>query len=101
LDAFLGFDFLSDDERRLIRLGKLAVARARFQSLQRDINLLQRDTKKVNLAPAPLADKVMDILKRYPLKEMESLVLAGPDTATVDTAPQIILSESFDHERRT
>jgi superfamily II DNA or RNA helicase len=98
LDAFLGFDFISDDERRLIRLGKLAVTRARFQSLQRDINQLQRDTKKVNLAPTTLADKLMDILKRYPLKEMESLALTSQEAPVADTTPKIILSESFDRE---
>ena len=43
VDGFLAFDFISDEERRLIRLTKLALSRARYASLQRAINQLQRD----------------------------------------------------------
>ena len=98
LDGFLAFDFVSDDERRLIRLAKLAVSRARYASLQREINTLQRDTKKVKVTPAALADKLFDILKTYKLEEMESQGVSTPDSMPrVETAPEIILTESFDH----
>jgi hypothetical protein len=97
LDGFLSFDFVSDEERRLIRLAKQAVVRARFANLQRDINALQRDTKKVKITPAALADKLIEILKGYPLQEMENQGAAGHDAGpAVETAPEIILSESFD-----
>jgi hypothetical protein len=97
LDGFLSFDFVSDEERRLIRLAKQAIARARFANLQRDINALQRDTKKVKVTPATLADKLIGILKGYPLQEMETQGAASRDSGPpVETAPEIILSESFD-----
>jgi superfamily II DNA or RNA helicase len=102
LDGFLSYDFVSDDERRLIRLAKLAVARARYASLQREVNNLQRDTKKVKVTPATLADKLFDILKSYKLEEMENQGVASVDsTPRVETAPEIILTESFDHSPHT
>jgi hypothetical protein len=90
-------DFISDDERRLIRLAKLAVARARYASLQRDINKLQRDTRRVQVTPAVLADRLFSILGQYRLEEMEDQghgVADAPRKA--DTEPEIIVSESFD-----
>jgi hypothetical protein len=78
-------------------LAKQAIARARFANLQRDINALQRDTKKVKVTPATLADKLIGILKGYPLQEMETQGAASRDSGPpVETAPEIILSESFD-----
>lgn len=101
LDGFLGLDFVSDDERRIIRLAKLAISRARFQNLQRDINTLQRDTKRVRVTPAVLVDKMLQVLKKYPLNEMESQASTGPSAApAVSTTPEIILTESFDSPKR-
>ncbi len=100
LDGFLGLDFVSDDERRIIRLAKLAISRARFQNLQRDINALQRDTKKVRVTPAVLVDKLLQILKEYPLNEMETQAAAGEQSPAVDTTPEIILTESFDSPKK-
>ena len=101
IDGFLAMDFISDDERRLIRLAKLAVARARYASLQRDINKLQRDTRRVQVTPAVLADRLFSILGQYRLEEMEDQghgVADAPRKA--DTEPEIILSESFDFPAR-
>jgi len=100
LNAFLSMNFLNDDERRLIRWAKQAVARARFQNLQREINALQRNTKKVKVNAATLADKLILILKNYPLQEMETVAAADVTVSAVDVAPEIILSESFDHISR-
>jgi len=102
VDGFLAFDFISDEERRLIRLTKLALARARYASLQREINTLQRDTKKVKVTPAVLADKLFEILREYKLEDMES---QGVGTAEgirrAETDPEIILTESFDDPPRS
>jgi len=98
VDGFLAFDFISDEERRLIRLAKLALARARYASLQREINQLQRDTKKVKVTPAVLADKLFDILRDFKLEDMENQGLATTEAIRrAETDPEIILTESFDH----
>jgi superfamily II DNA or RNA helicase len=97
VDGFLAFDFISDEERRLIRLAKLALARARYASLQREINQLQRDTKKVKVTPAVLADKLFDILRDFKLEDMENQGLATTEAIRrAETDPEIILTESFD-----
>lgn len=95
LDGFLNLPFVSEEERALIRAAKLAIRRARFQNLQRQVNSLQRSTKTVKLTPAALTDKLMQILRTYPLQQPgEPPVTTAP--RTLDTAPDIILSESFD-----
>jgi superfamily II DNA or RNA helicase/HKD family nuclease len=98
VDGFLAFDFISDEERRLIRLAKLALARARYASLQREINKLQRNTKKVKITPAALADKLFDILREYKLEDMESQGVGVTEAIRrAETEPEIIITESFDH----
>lgn len=98
VDGFLSFDFISDEERRLIRLAKLALARARYASLQREINKLQRNTKKVKITPAVLADKLFDILRKYKLEDMEYQgVITSETIRRGDTEPEIIITESFDN----
>lgn len=102
VDGFLAFDFISDEERRLIRLAKLALARARYASLQREINKLHRDTKRVKVTPTVLADKLFDILREYKLEDMETQGVASADAIRqAETDPEIILTESFDHPPRT
>src|SRR5581483_4854124 len=96
LDGFSSLPFVNEDERALIQAAKLAIRRARFQNLQRQINQLQRSTKTVKLTPVALADKVMQILRTYPLLQAgDSPVTSAP--RAFDTTPDIILSESFDH----
>jgi superfamily II DNA or RNA helicase len=98
VDGFLAFDFISDEERRLIRLAKLALARARYASLQREINKLDRDTKKVKVTPAVLADKLFDILREYKLEDMENQGIGATEAIRrAETEPEIIITESFDH----
>lgn len=100
LDGFSNLPFVNEEERALIQSAKLAIRRARFQNLQRQINQLQRSTKTVKLAPAALADKLMQILRTYPLQQAdESPVTAAP--RVFDSTPDIILSESFDDSAKT
>ena len=98
LDAFLSFPFLSEAERRLISEAKISIRRARFQSLQRQVNELQRSQKKEKVTPAVLLGKLLEILKPYPLDEAapEVLLSASPPPRRTDTEPDLILSESFD-----
>lgn len=96
LDAILAFPFLDERDRDRVLSAKMAIRRARFQNLQRQVNALQRSQKTVKSSPAVLTGKLIEILNTYPLDE------APPPVPQVDTpaprsetAPDIILSESF------
>ena len=95
LDGFVSLPFVSEEERALIQAAKVAIRRARFQNLQRQINALQRSTKTVKLTPAALADKLMQILRTYPLNQDADAPVSAA-ARPIDTTPDIILSESFD-----
>src|SRR4029078_13422202 len=100
LAGFANLPFVNDEERTLMQSAKLAIHRARFQNLQRQINQLQRSTKTVKLTTAALADKLMQILRTYPLQKLEQApVTSAP--RPLDTTPDIILSESFDHPAKS
>jgi superfamily II DNA/RNA helicase len=98
LDGFLSLTFVSEDEKRLIIAAKQAIRRARFMKLQRQINQLQRSTKEVKLTPAALADKLVEILRGYPLFDKTEQSPASIHPRLTDTPPDIILSESFDRK---
>jgi hypothetical protein len=95
LDGFSNLPFVNEEERALIQSAKLAIRRARFQNLQRQINQLQRSTKTVKLTPAALADKLIQILRTYPLQQASETPVSAA-ARPLDTTPDIILSESFD-----
>lgn len=96
LDGFTLLPFVSEQEKRLLAGAKRAIHKARFQQLQRQINQLQRSTKQVKVAPVALLEKLMEILREYPLLDDDK---DAPPTAAVarqETAlPDIIISESF------
>lgn len=97
LDGFASLPFVNEEERHLIRAAQAAIRRARFQNLQRQVNQLHRSTKDVKLTPAALADKLMQILRSFPLETASNEAKAAPiQLHPLDTAPEIILSESFD-----
>jgi len=96
LDTFLSLSILSDEEKHLVQAAKLALRRARFQNLQRQINQLQRSVKNVHVAPAIQADKLVALLRTYPLLEQPEKSAATVNPKLLDTPPDIILSESFD-----
>lgn len=95
IDGFASLPFVNEEERALIQAAKTAIRRARFQNLQRQINQLQRSTKTVKMTPAALADKLIQILRSYPLQQASDAPVIQ-SVRTIDTAPDIILSESFD-----
>ena len=95
LDGFASLPFVSEEERALIKAAKSAIRRARFQNLQRQVNQLQRSVKKIKITQVALTDKLMQILRTYPLQQADDApVTAAP--RMFDTTPDIILSESFD-----
>jgi superfamily II DNA or RNA helicase len=95
LDGFANLPFVNEDERALIQAAKSAIRRARFQNLQRQINQLQKSTKTVKITPAALADKLIQILRTYPLQQAGETQISAA-ARPLDTTPDIILSESFD-----
>jgi hypothetical protein len=95
LDGFSNLPFVNEEERALIQSAKIAIRRARFQNLQRQINQLQRSTKTVKVTPAALADKLMQILRAYHLQQPDQSPVTTA-ARSFDTTPDIILSESFD-----
>lgn len=96
LDGFASLPFVNEEERHFIRAAQAAIRRARFQNLQRQVNQLQRSTKEVKLTPAALADKLIQILRSYPLETPSTDSKTAPvQLRPLDTAPEIILSESF------
>ncbi len=96
LDSFLGLPILGEDEKRLVQAAKLALRRARFQNLQREINKLQKSVKAVQIAAAIQADKLLAILREYPLLDADEQPATSVNPKLLDTPPDIILSESFD-----
>ncbi len=99
LDAFLKLDLLSGGEKDLIRAAKLAVRRAKLTNLQKDINKLQKSVQTVKVTPSVLADKLVALLRTFPLDTEQPVPAAPPShpSEAVSTAalPRIILSESF------
>src|SRR5690606_21539326 len=72
LDAMLNLGLTNEEERDLLIKAKEALRQGRFQNLQRDINKFQRSLKKSPLKPAVVLEKVIEILKSYPLMNEEA-----------------------------
>ncbi len=97
LDALLNFSLTNEEERALIIKAKESIIQGRFQRLQRDINKLQRMVKKTPLKPTVILEKMIEILKSYPLQTIsddEEVELIRP-TVMKSLDPEIIISESF------
>lgn len=96
LDAMLNLGLTNEEERDLLIKAKEALRQGRFQNLQRDINKFQRTLKKFPLKPAIILEKIIDILKAYPLmneeieQEIEKKIVKSK---TLN--PEIIITESF------
>jgi superfamily II DNA/RNA helicase len=67
LDAMRNLPLVNEKERALIIKAKEALRQGRFQNLQRNINKFQRTLKKFPLKPAIIFEKVMEMLRGYPL----------------------------------
>ncbi|HAO09155.1 MAG TPA: helicase [Chryseobacterium sp.] len=96
LDAILNLPFTNDQESQLIIIAKEAIRKGRFQNLQRDINKLQKAVKKTPLKPVIILERVIAILKSYPLKQeeeetSEEIRIVKPRILN----PEIIITESF------
>ncbi|MBA4852003.1 helicase-related protein [Emticicia sp. BO119] len=98
LEGFLSLPFISNEEKELINLAKKAISKGRFQNLQRDINKLKKNISSIKLKPAIILEKLIVILKSYPLKQ-EALETVQLETELIsiptNQEPEIIISESF------
>jgi len=96
LAAAQGMPNVSAAERLLIVAAQHAIRVAKFQDLSRKLNALQKAVAKKPVTTAALLDKLLEIIRSYPLDIAE---LETPVTTTnfvpAEFIPQIILSESF------
>ncbi len=97
LDAFLKLPFISEAEKKRILAAKHAVKLAKFTQLQRAVNDLAKNQKKMAVTTVVLLEKLMEILNRYPLDtEFDNgahpLVIIQ---SAGELRPEIIISESF------
>lgn len=95
LDAMLDLPFTNEEERGLIIKAKEAIRQGRFQRLQRDINKLKRSVNKSPLKPAIILEKIVEILKSYPLQTIQDEDGEAKPKLRKSLNPEIIISESF------
>jgi hypothetical protein len=96
LDAMINLPFTNDRETELILKAKEAIRKGRFQNLQRDINKLKRAVGKSPLKPVIILERIMTILKSYPLanEEVDEVEPIKVITSKIMN-PEIIITESF------
>jgi hypothetical protein len=87
---------IASNEKALFVAAQHAVRLAKFQDLPRKLNAFQKAVNKQTVTTAAYLDKLLEIIRSYPLD------LNEPDSPTSKTPavdpkqlPQIILSESF------
>ncbi|MEN9611748.1 MAG: hypothetical protein RLZZ628_2562 [Bacteroidota bacterium] len=97
LDAFLPLPFLSEADKGLIIKAKEAIHVGKFQKLQRDINQLEKAVKKTPLKAILVWERMMTIMKSYPLTQQEISAPEIPQSRIAKPLfqPEIIISESF------
>lgn len=96
LDAMQDLPFTNEEERALIIKAKEAIRQGRFQRLQRDINKLKRAVNKSPLKPAIILERIVEILKSYPLQTIHEEDGEVPKMVLKKSLnPEIIISESF------
>lgn len=100
LDGFLTLPFISEKEKELIKAAKQAIKAAKFQKLQREVNLLKKNAKTQKIKPVDLLDAMFKILNNYPLNQTEKQTI-NP-VVTVKSfkkyKPEIIISQSYSHK---
>jgi hypothetical protein len=87
---------ISAREKALFLAAQHAVKLAKFQDLPRKLNAFQKAVNKKPVTTAAYLDKLLEIIRTYPL-DVNEPDSPAPETPAVDPKqlPQIILSESF------
>lgn len=97
VDKVMWFEFVTEHERKLLDLVKLAIRRGRFQKLPREINKLLKTIKQEKTNRVDQFHLLMKIVKNYPIRleeeEEASTTIAQP--VHESKLPEIIISESF------
>jgi hypothetical protein len=101
LSGAMGMPHVSAAEKALLTAAQHAIKLAKFQDLPRKLNKLQKDATaksgKPIVSTAVYLDKLMDIVRAYPLEVEDASDLDKPES-DIDLSgfePKIILSESF------
>jgi superfamily II DNA or RNA helicase len=95
LAAAQGMPNVSAQEKALLAAAQHAVRLAKFQDLPRKINAFQKAVTTKRVTTAVYLDKLMEIIRAYPLDVEEEAPAPTPSAPPVASAPEIILSESF------
>jgi superfamily II DNA or RNA helicase len=93
LKTLSGYHLLSQEEQHLCRLASEAVGKVKFQKLAGKLSSLAKNHKKAPMPQADFIDRVLVILKSYPLLEPTNPDM--PEEPSVEFTPDIIISESF------
>lgn len=97
VSAMLSFDFINEDEKKIINAARQAIRVGRFQKLPREINKLLKKVKDENINRVDQFHGLIKILSSYPLLENEYSELPELDEKPIKEShlPEIIISESF------
>jgi acyl-coenzyme A synthetase/AMP-(fatty) acid ligase len=92
----INLPFTNDTETELIITAKEVIRKGRFQNLQRDINKLKRAVGKSPLKPVIILERIIAILRSYPLvnegvDEVEQVQIITSKVLN----PEIIITESY------
>jgi len=99
LDGYLKFPFASSEEKEQIKAAKQAIKLGKFQKLQREVNALKRNLKKIPIQPVEMLDAMLKIINKYPIQLEDN----GDNRPTVtiksynNLRPEIIISESYQY----
>lgn len=98
LNIFISHPTLaSAEEKTLLKHAQIALRKAAFIKMQRDLVKLEKAQKKSPIKPAALLDKTLEIINRYDFTSYdgESAEDLNAGLSAEDLEPTIILSESF------
>ncbi len=99
INNFNHLDFVAEEEKSIINLARDAIRIGKFQKLPREVNaLLKAIQRESGVKPADQLDRLMKILKSYPLLEVTEEVepvKKDKKQKAVKGLPEIIISESF------
>ena len=95
LAAAQGMPNISPKEKSLFIAAQHAVRLTKFQDLPRKLNAFQKAVNKKPVTTAAYLDKLLEIIRAYPLDTEEDEPPAASNAPPIASAPEIILSESF------
>ena len=93
LKTLSGYHLVGKEEKHLCQLASDAIGKIKFQKLASKLAALARKQKKQPDSGEVLIDKVLGVLKEYPL--IEPTHPDTPESPRAEAVPDIIISESF------